>query len=263
VKVKLGDIDVGYSVAGAGAPVVLIHGLAEDRSSWARVQDALQMYRTYAYDLRGHGETSLGEADESLAQLGSDLLAFLEGVSGPAVCVGYSLGGTIVLWAAAARPALIAHAIVAGTSSVVGRRAGEFFEQRIQTLKNDLSAFADDLRTDTAAQLIAAAGAADAVTQKRLAAVGDGGGYINAARAMARLVEEPLTSILPRIQCPVDIIGGEKDSFCPPKAAAMLMRDLREAHYHEIKGAGHLMSIDNPAAYAGAIKQSLDRSMRR
>jgi pimeloyl-ACP methyl ester carboxylesterase len=40
----------------------------------------------------------------------------------------------------------------------------------------------------------------------------------------------------------------------------MLMNGLSNARYHEIEGAGHLMSIDKPAAYAGAIKLSLERS---
>lgn len=101
MKAKLGDIVVNYSVMGEGPPVVFVHGLAEDRSSWTHVRDKLSNYRTYAYDLRGHGETSLGVEDGSLAQLGGDLVRFLEIVSGPAVCVGYSLGGTVVLWAAA------------------------------------------------------------------------------------------------------------------------------------------------------------------
>jgi len=262
VKVRLGDIDVGYTVAGEGWPVVLIHGLAEDRASWAHVQGELTGYRSYAYDLRGHGETTLGEADGTLAQLGTDLARFLETVTGPATCVGYSLGGTVVLWAAAEHPALIRHVIVAGTSSIVGRTAAEFFEQRIRTIRENFPAFTGNLRSDTAAQLVAAPDELDVVMKRRLAAIRDGGGYVNAAYAMKRLAGEPLTPILRRITCRVDVIGGEKDAFCPRKAADILMSCLGSAEYHEIEGAGHLMSIDRPAAYAGAIKLSLDRSFQ-
>lgn len=42
----------------------------------------------------------------------------------------------------------------------------------------------------------------------------------------------------------------------------MLMSGLANAEYQEIEGAGHLMSIDNPAAYTSAIKRSLDRSFQ-
>ncbi len=263
MKIPVGDIEVAFTAHGEGPPVVLIHGLAEDRSSWSAVQNALPSYRTFAYDLRGHGETTLGAADGSLAQLGNDLLAFLEKVTGPAICVGYSLGGTVVLWAAAAKPNLISRAAVVGTSSVVGRRAGEFFEQRIRMIGNHFPAFAEALRSDTAAQLVARPDAVDRTAERRLKAVGDGGGYVNAAEAMRKLVGEPLTPILSKIRCAVDVIGGEKDSFCPPKAAEMLVSGLHDAQYLEIAGAGHLVSIDNPVAYAAAIKQSLDRSVRK
>jgi pimeloyl-ACP methyl ester carboxylesterase len=262
MRVKIRDIDVTYSVAGDGPPVILIHGLAEDHISWANVQGALPDHRTYAYDLRGHGGTSVGHGDGTLAQLGNDLLAFIETVTGPAMCVGYSLGGTVVLWAAAHKPDLITRAVVAGTSSVVGRRAGEFFEQRIDALMQDISGFAEALRSDTAAQLVAKPEQTDQVTKRRLAAVGDGRGYINAARAMRRLVDEPLTAILPKIRCPVEVIGGAQDSFCPRKAADMLVTSLPDARYQEIAGAGHLISIDNPAGYAAAIRHALDGSVR-
>jgi 3-oxoadipate enol-lactonase len=261
VSIKLGDIEVAYTVAGTGLPVVLVHGLAEDRTSWAPVQSALNGYRSYAYDLRGHGATTLGNADGSLAQLGGDLLRFMDAMTGPAACVGYSLGGTIVLWAAAERPSLVTHAIVAATSSIVGRKAAGFFERRIKTIQQDFSTFADELRSDTAAQLVLRPGELDAVTTRRLAAVGGGDGYVNAARAMQRLAQDPITPMLERVRCRVDVIGGENDTFCPRKAADILVSALRNAEYHEIAGAGHLISIDKPAAYAGAIQHSLDRSL--
>jgi 3-oxoadipate enol-lactonase len=258
VKVQVGDIEVGYTVAGEGPPVVLVHGLAEDRSSWAGVQQHLAGHRTFAYDLRGHGETTLGAADGTLAQMGGDLARFIEKVTGPAACVGYSLGGTVVLWTAAAHPHLVRHAVVAGTSSIVGRMAADFFAARIRILHEDFGSFAAELRKDTAAQLVAAPDKLDAVTSRRLAAVGDGRGYVNAARAMIGVAAEPLTPMLAGIRCPVDVIGSDKDAFCPRKAADILVGGLARARYHEISGAGHLMSVDRPAAYAELIQTSLD-----
>ncbi|MCC6778355.1 MAG: alpha/beta fold hydrolase [Hyphomicrobiales bacterium] len=259
-SIRLADIEVHYTVAGQGPPVVLLHGLAEDRASWCQVQSELRDFRTFAYDLRGHGETSAGDGEGTLKQLGLDLVRFLETVTGPAACIGYSLGGTVVIWAAAHRPDLVTHVVVAGTSSIVGRRAGSFFDERIRLIDGDFNAFKETLRGDTASQLVAAPAELDKVTARRLAAVGAGRGYANAARAMMALVEHPITPLLERISCPVDVIGGEKDAFCPRKAADVLIASLKNAVYHEIDGAGHLMSVDNPAAYARAIDQSLRRS---
>ena len=262
MRVRLADIDVGYTRIGEGPPAVMVHGLAEDRSSWADVQRRLSDFTTYAYDLRGHGETDLGEAEGTLEQLGGDLIAFLEALTGPADCIGYSLGGTVVLWVASRRPDLVTRATVAGTSTVVGRRAVGFFHDRIETLRSDFPAFAGLLREDTRQQLAVAGDQLEEVAARRLKAVGTGGGYVNAARAMAKLNEEPLTQMLPGITCPVHVIGGEADAFCPRKAADIMMAALRRGTYREVARAGHLMSVDRPDAYAQAIRNALESSAR-
>ena len=257
MKARLADIDVGYTRMGDGPPAVTIHGLAEDRTSWADVQRRLGGFTTWAYDLRGHGETTLGEAEGTLEQLGADLIAFLDALTGPADCIGYSLGGAVVLRVAVSRPDLVTRATVAGTSTVVGRRAVGFFRDRIETIRSDFSGFAAALREDTRQQLVVAGDRLEEVTARRLEAVGSGDGYVNAARAMARLHDEPLTPLLDEITCPVHVIGGEADVFCPRKAADIMIAALRNGTYHEVARAGHLMSVDRPDAYAQAIRDAL------
>ena len=259
MRIGLGDIEVAYTRAGTGDPVVMLHGLAEDGASWADVQARLAGFTSHAYDLRGHGATGLGEAQGTLAQLGGDLIRFLEGVTGPAACVGYSLGGTVVLWVAVERPDLVRRAVVSGTSTVVGRTAAGFFEDRIALLRADREGFARALAEDTAKQILSNEIDVSEITARRLAAIGDGGGYINAARAMMRLNGDPLTARLAEIACKVDVIGGEGDMFCPRKAADIILEQLADGRYREIATAGHLMSVDRPAEYADAIQSALQR----
>lgn len=259
MKQRINDIEIAYSDRGQGQKVVLLHGLAEDHHSFTGVQEQLCGVQTFACDLRGHGETELGNARGTLEQLGNDLAGFLEAVTGPAVCVGYSLGGTIVLWTAAMRPDLVLHAIVAGTSVKVGYKANEFFQERIKLVENDLPAFAEALYRDTAAQIVNKEIDIQSVTRKRLETIGDGNGYINAAQAMMRLHDEPLTPLLKKIQCPVDVIGADQDVFCPRKAAAMITEALDDVTYHEITNAGHLMSVDQPFIYCNTLQKILDR----
>ncbi len=262
MKVRIGDIDVGYTEKGAGEPVVLVHGLAEDRRHWARLQIGLQGSRSLAYDLRGHGETTLGLADGTLSQLGGDLVGFLETTTGPARCVGFSLGGTVVLWAAASRPDLIRHAVVAGTSTVVGRAAAAFFSERIELVSTNFAAFPCALREDTEKQIVTAKGNLAEVTDElRVEAVGNGGGYVNAARAMLAMHQSPLTPRLAEIRCPVDVVGADGDVFCPRKAADIMIEALPDATYHEIADCGHWMPVDQPEAYARTLGTILQRSL--
>jgi len=259
MKIQLGDIETAYNVYGEGPPLVLIHGLAEDKESWSVIQQNLKNFRTYAYDLRGHGYSTLGSGEGTLEQLGRDLISFLEKISGPAKCVGYSLGGTLVLWAAAKRPELVSAAVVAGTSTVVGKQAVGFFRERISMIQEDFSVFATALWKDTALQIDNSAVDLEAVVANRLKAVGNGGGYLNAARAMLSLSENPITPLLPEIQCLVSVISGEKDIFCPRKAADIMLSKLSNGTYQEVANAGHLLSIDQPETYANAILSALQR----
>ncbi|WP_241384168.1 alpha/beta fold hydrolase [Rhodococcus sp. CH91] len=247
--VTLRDIDVTYTRAGQGPAVVLIHGLAEDHRSWRAVQAADLGVTTYAYDLRGHGRTTVGSPAGTLTQLRDDLIAFLEEITGPAICVGFSLGGTVVLSAAAERPDLVTEVVALGTSSVVGRGAAGFYAGRIDLFRGtDRAEQQAALRADTAAALHNPASDLDAVTAFRLDAVGEAHGYINASTAMAALVESPLTPELSRIgtEVPVTIVGADNDTFCPRKAADIILGAIEHATYHEITGAGHLMLVDQP-----------------
>ncbi|MER7012712.1 alpha/beta hydrolase [Saccharopolyspora sp. NPDC000359] len=252
----LNDIQVRYCAHGSGPAVVFVHGLAQDHRSWQRQQEALTEHRTYAYDVRGHGSSKLGTANGTLEQLRDDLLAFLTEISGPAVCVGFSLGGTVVLSAAAQRPDLVTGAVVLGTSSVVGRRAAEMNMQRAAEVA-DPAALLETLRGDTRAMTTDSTVDIDELVTYRASTIGDGAGYANALTAMAGIRDNPLTPALAAVERPVTVIGAEHDAVCPRKAADILLAGLPRAHYVEIPNAGHLMNVDNPEAVTAALRTAL------
>ncbi|MDA3645154.1 alpha/beta hydrolase [Saccharopolyspora indica] len=252
----LHDIRTHYCAAGSGSAVVFVHGLAEDHRSWRRQQEEFSGHRTYAYDVRGHGASTLGAADGTLEQLRDDLLAFLAEVSGPAVCVGFSLGGTVVLSAAAERPDLVTGVVVLGTSSVVGRRAAEINLQRAEEA-SDPAALLASLHEDTRMMITSSTVDIDELVARRAATIGDGAGFANAATSMAGIRDTPLTPALAAIEQPVTVIGAEHDALCPRKAADILLEALPHATYLEIPGSGHLMNVDNPDAVTAALRTAL------
>lgn len=257
---KLRDLIVNYSENGrdinsdSGVPVIFVHGLAEDHKIWSRQQIEFSEMHTYAYDLRGHGETTAGDCNGSLEQLGRDLLAFIEGVSGPAVVVGFSLGGAIALWAAAERNDLVLKTIVLGTSSVVGRAAVDFYEQRINLAEQPNSIeFKNAIKSDTESGLYREHADSNLIVDARISAIGNGIGYRNACRAMIKLNSDPLTEKLKNISGQVIVVGADNDGFCPLKAASIILDSLSSAIYANIPNAGHLMNIDNPDAVSNTL----------
>ena len=262
-RVELDDIVVNYRRRGSGPAVVLLHGLAEDHRTWDAVAAYLDGFTTYAVDLRGHGQTDTGQGSGTLGQMSDDLTAFLNAVSGPAAVVGYSLGGTIALDAATTADAPIRHLVVVATSSVVGAAAAEFFAGRIAQLEaGDTAAFAAGLRGDTSRQIVSTADI-DAVVAGRLTALGDGSGYINAARAMIGVRAEPLNPRLARINVPLDIVGAADDVFCPRRAADIIAAAVPHGRFHEIADAGHLITVDQPVRYGELLARLLHEGSDR
>ncbi|CAH1691304.1 Alpha/beta fold hydrolase [Hyphomicrobiales bacterium] len=256
--IEINDLVVHYRKTGAGLPVVFLHGLAEDGSSWDEVVAGVgDGVAAYAVDFRGHGGTTFGDGNGTVGQLADDLNAFLEKVTGSAVCVGFSLGGVITLEAALRRPDLARMVVVVGSSSKVGRAAAGFFAERIELLTRDPEAFRIALATDTAAQIVRRKESLDSVNAKRLRAVGEGAGYVNAARAMLELALAPMTERLREIKVPVHIIQARDDVFCPVKAAGILREAIPAAGYSEIPCAGHLITVDQPDLLAAEIRRIL------
>ena len=90
--------------AGAGPALLLLHAGGESRTVWAPVAERLagQGFRSVAYDLRGHGESSADGADR-LATLSGDVAAMLSTFDVPPVLAGASIGGLAAVRALADR----------------------------------------------------------------------------------------------------------------------------------------------------------------
>src|SRR5437868_12074731 len=133
MRSRCNDIDVAWHEAGRGEPLVLIHGLADDHRAWRRtVPDLMLRHRVILYDLRGHGETTLGRPDGTLRQLGADLVALLDQLGlDRADVAGFSLGGTIAMRAAIDHPERVHRLSLVATSSRVGAAAAGWYRERV------------------------------------------------------------------------------------------------------------------------------------
>ena len=260
-RVRLGDIEVAYLQTGkTGAPrLVLLHGMAETAEScWSHQLEGLQdSYECFAVDLRGHGQTTLGDANGTLEQFSSDLRGFLEEVTGPAIVVGFSMGATIALSTAAVERTLITQVLAIGGSSVISRSTAQFFVDKADVVaRRDLLALHEEMASDVSAMFVANPGRARAYGARRIASVGEGDGYANAGLAMAGMRDRPLQPELAKITCPIDVVGGEFDQWCPKKASQIIIEGLvhEEIRFTEIPGVGHLMSVDAPESITACIK---------
>ncbi len=97
--------DLAFEQHGDGVPVVFLHGLTFDRTTWRPIIDRLgDGVRSIAIDLPGHGATGGGPC--SLDEMAARVRALVDGlgVERPVV-VGHSMSGGIATVYAAAHPA--------------------------------------------------------------------------------------------------------------------------------------------------------------
>ena len=97
VKVEGAGVALAYEVTGEGAAVVLVHGMAADRTAWPQ---PLAGARAIAYDRRGYGDSEAPEpyARTTVAEQAEDLAALLRAAdAAPAVAVGADFGALVVL----------------------------------------------------------------------------------------------------------------------------------------------------------------------
>lgn len=77
---EVNDVVIHYAEAGAGAPVVLLHGWPQNWYAFRHVIDALAVSRhVIALDLRGQGGSSIPRSGYDRATLVDDLNGCLDG----------------------------------------------------------------------------------------------------------------------------------------------------------------------------------------
>lgn len=112
---------IAYDVYGDGPPLVLLHGLSNDRRMWGNygiIQGLQDACTVITLDMRGCGDSQASDsaADYSLALHMEDVLGLLAHLGHNSAAVwGWSLGGTLALHLASYTDALTP-TIVAGAS---------------------------------------------------------------------------------------------------------------------------------------------------
>jgi pimeloyl-ACP methyl ester carboxylesterase len=249
------DIDVSWFQAGRGDPLILVHGLADDHRAWRRaLPDLMLRHRVLMYDLRGHGETTLGNAKASLAQLGSDLVALMDALLVERAAVaGFSLGGTIAMRAAIDHPERFDALALVATSSRVGRAAADWYRQRVEMVEREDPQLRETLDRDTADVYAQSPSEVEEGLLIRRQSTADPRGYGNACAAMAALNSSPLDPELSRITAPTLIVASELDQHCPPKAGEIICAGIKGSRLEVIPDAGHPIPVERPRELARSI----------
>jgi 3-oxoadipate enol-lactonase len=252
MRARTGDIETAWFEIGRGSPLVLIHGLADDHRLWRKaIPDLALRHRVILYDVRGHGQSTVGDADGSLDQLGADLARLMDAIGlERAAVAGFSLGGTIAMRLAIDHPEKVDVLFAVATSSRVSGSAAQWYADRAAMGNGDLRSTID---RDTVDAYHISPGELEEGLAIRRQSTQDPAGYRNAARAMAGLKAEPLDPELVKIRARTLIVCADLDQHCPPRAGEIIATGIPDSTMEIILGSGHMLPAEKPQELAGLV----------
>jgi len=114
LDVAVGDATLRALAFGTGTrSVVAAHGITASAMSWRAVARALpEDWQLVALDLRGRGGSAHAPGPYGMDRHADDLIAVAEGLPGPTVLTGQSMGGYAALRAAVRRPDLFTRLVL-------------------------------------------------------------------------------------------------------------------------------------------------------
>ena len=250
-----------YEQFGHGPELVLVHGWGSHGGVWSDIAHALATdYRVIVPDLPGHGRSRdylpTAYMPEELAE------AVRRGLSGPAVWVGWSMGGLVALAAARCYPREVTRLVLVGaTPKYVQSEDWPYamsptvLDQFARNLEQDYVGTLERFLT-----LQMAAGEDRAVLRcLRDEMFRYGEPPTEALQAGLRLLkEEDVRSALTGVATPALVIHGERDRLAPAGAGRYLAEHLPRARLEIMPEAGHAPFLSHPAMFLEKIKGFLE-----
>ena len=265
-RVDVDGLGLHAEVAGAGPPLVLLHGFTGSSGTWSGLTAALAAdYTVIAPDLIGHGRSDApGDVDRyRMSRAVDDLVALVRQLGHErAAWLGYSMGGRTALQLVVQHPEAVEALILEGTSPGIAdgdERAArvasdEAMAERIE--RDGVEVFVDTWERVPlfATQLSLPAETRAAIRATRTANTATG--LANSLRGMGAGAQDPLLDRVAAITVPTLLIAGELDTKYVEIARDMA-RTMPDATMHLIEGAGHAAHLERLEAFRRPLLEFL------
>ncbi len=254
------DAEIAYWTVGDGPPVVMLHPFPVNHEFWLPVAEAwLTRYRVLLPDLRGHGESGVGEGPATMEKHAADIVRVLDDANiGRAPMLGVSIGGYALFefWrkhrgrvaalglcntkAPADTPEGRAGRLQAA-NEVLERGTEPFFESMIPKLTAKTTR---EMRPDLVEGAL------------RMMRKMSPDGVAQVQRGMAARPDSVDT--LKTINVPTLLITGEEDLMTGANEAELMRRHIAGSQMSVIPKAAHYAAWEQPEAVGRILRQFLD-----
>ena len=259
-RIKSGDAEIAYWVMGDGPPVLLLHPFPADHEFWLPVAEALATrYRVIAPDLRGHGESGIGEGPATMEKHATDFAKVMDDAEiGRAPMIGVSIGGYALFESWRRQPGRISALGLFNTKapadSAEGRRG------RLQAAEDVLQRGTEPFLESMIPKLLGKS------TQETRPDLVDGAlrmmrktpplGIAQVQRGMAERPDSVAT--LKTINVPTLIVTGDEDLLTGISEAQLMQQHIAGSELRVIPKAGHYTVWEQPAEAVKILRRFLD-----
>ena len=256
------NLKISYNDEGPdGAPVIVfIHGFPLNKSMWNKQVEALKVnYHVIAYDIRGHGNSDIGEEDFTIDLFVNDLLHLMSALKiEKAILCGLSMGGYIALNAIENFPERFDALILSDTNCIAD--SPEAKEKRMNAIENIKNNGVEKYAVESMKNLFAPEsfkskkGEIDAAWEMIVKTSTQS--LYNTLHALSERKET--CNKLSQIKVPVLIMVGSEDSITPPASASLMHEKIKGSFMQIIDHAGHLSNMENPVGFNDQLKKFVD-----
>jgi 3-oxoadipate enol-lactonase len=252
--------DIGKSES---LPIVLIHGFPFSSEMWKGqmqvLQDIKKNLRVITHDLRGHGQSDVGDGQYSIELLVDDLIALLDYLKiTKTILCGFSMGGYIALRAIERNPDRFNALILCDTMSAADSDEAKIRRANSIKLvkKEGVGRFAEGFLKAVFAPKTFDIHPSIIDETRRMVLSNSPLGICGALLAMAGRTDT--TEALSKINVPTLILVGEHDAVTPPSAAKNMHDRIPNSKLHLIENAGHMSNLENPVMFNKHLTNFLD-----
>lgn len=240
-----------------GLPILFHHGIGSHSTLWRGWYPALiDRYPMAVFDMRGCGRSHIPgpDFDWSLDRMVDDLFVVADAAGLQRFhLVGESIGGTIALAAAIARPGRIA-TLTVSNGAHLGATIGRVHAWKRQLDEGGSAGWSRAFMPDRFH--------ADALTPERWAWFEEQQAEWprdSILRALSVLIGADLTPRLGEVACPTLLLHPDGSPFIPVPVMAELHRLLPDAELNVIGPARHGLPFSHAQQCAGLLRSFLDR----
>jgi len=237
-------------------PILFHHGIGASAELWTGWRPALaDRYRLVAFDMRGYGRSHVPPADFkwSLDLLVDDVFAVADAAGLKRFhLVGESIGGTVALAAALARPERVA-SLTVSNGAHLGASIQRVEAWRRQLDEGGVKAWSDAFMADRFHE-----GALSPERRAWFAAQQEKWPRSSILNALGVLVGTDLTARLREIRCPTLLLHPDGSPFIPVPIMAELHRHLPDAELNVIGHSRHGLPYSHADRCAMLLRAFLD-----